>query len=204
MRWRSLREAGSRRALGPARDVGRDVKHTRNHRRRGQAIGHPIAAFDDPASARTSQGWIRSWRRQSFVGRRSDSFLGSFEVTQQVDGCFQPPFRFEMLHQAVELSFGFRSKRDHALRWRAGLSRLACIRAMLARRRSSTGSSGTICPASICASLRSSDASIQSGGRLSGTVSIDRKLAEDRQSCQRWHKGVAMEREPRPGGARTP
>jgi hypothetical protein len=44
-----------------------------------------------------------------------------------------------MRNQSVELIFGFSP---------------ACIRAMLARSRSSAGSSGAVCPAAICASLR--------------------------------------------------
>src|SRR6202167_4975847 len=62
-------------------------------------------------------------------------------------------------------------KRNHPLgEGVLGFSSLACIRAMLERSRSSTGSNGTVCPAAIWASLRARLAAIDSGTGLSGDV----------------------------------
>jgi len=75
-----------------------------------------------------------------------------------------------MRDQGVKLSFGFGTKSNHALGEGVFDFSSACIRAMLARSRSSTGSSGTVCPAAICASLGATLAAIDSGTGLSGDM----------------------------------
>jgi hypothetical protein len=75
-----------------------------------------------------------------------------------------------MRNQGVKLGFGLGTQCDHAFGEGVFGFSSACIRAMLARSRSSTGSSGTVCPAAICASLRARLAAIDSGTGLSGAV----------------------------------
>ncbi len=81
-----------------------------------------------------------------------------------------------MGHQAINLGFGFTTEGNHALRARSGFTLPDCIWLMRTRSRSSTGSIGTVSPASAWASLRSSDSTIQRGGVLSAMVSMGSDL----------------------------
>ena len=75
-------------------------------------------------------------------------------------------------NEGIKLGFRLGAKRNHASGEDAFGFSSACIRAMLARSRSSTGSSGTVCPAAICASLRARLAATNSGTGLSGDMSF--------------------------------
>src|SRR5208282_2864484 len=96
-----------------------------------------------------------------------------------------------MHYEGVKLSLGFGTERNHPL----GVGVLSfsssafCMRAMLERSRSSTGSSGTVCPAAICASLRARLAVMDSGMGLSG---------ETRFMGEFYHKAPRSARENRP------
>jgi hypothetical protein len=189
---------------GSARDVGGDVKHSGNNRRRGHAVGHPVAPLDDPSPVMVSQSWIRAGRQQSCFGRGGIAGLGPFEGTKQVCGRLQASFGREMVYQPIDVGFSFSAERDHASGGHPGLLWAARIRAMLARSRSRTGSSGTIFPDFICASLRSSDSCIQLGGSLSGTFSMGLRIGRDWRNCQRAHQAARMDRRPNPVGNRVP
>jgi hypothetical protein len=175
-------------------DIGGDIKHPRNHWGRGQTIGDPVAAFDDPPAPIALQGRIRSGCRQSCVGCNSDAILCSLKGEQEVDCSFHPSNGFEVRYQAADMNFGFRAERDHVFCVRPGSVWTACIRAMLARRRSRTGSSGTISPAAICASLRSSDSDIQPSVVLSSTASMDTKLGRNGRNCQQIRRWTTSDR----------
>ena len=91
---------------------------------------------------------------------------------EEIDRGLDAAERLVMRNQGVKLGFGFGTKGNHPLGEGGvlGFSSAACIRAMVERSRSSTGSNGTVCPAAICASLRASLAAIDSGTGLSGDV----------------------------------
>ena len=77
-----------------------------------------------------------------------------------------------MRNEGIRLGFRLGTKCNHALGEGVFGSSSACIRAMLARSWSSTGSSGAVCPAAICASLRARLAAIDLGTGLSGDMSF--------------------------------
>jgi hypothetical protein len=87
---------------------------------------------------------------------------------QEVDGCSDPFLSFVVGNEPINMEFGFGAKGDHTLLavFGSACDGLAFIRAILARSLSRTGSSGTVWPAAICASLRSNDSTSQFGGVL--------------------------------------
>lgn len=95
---------------------------------------------------------------------------------QEVDGRRNPFLCLVMRNEPINLGFSFGGKGNHASRAVFGFECgcLVFMRAMLARSRSRTGSMGTVRPDAICASLRSSDSAIQSGG----VISVEPSMAE--------------------------
>lgn len=158
--------------LKAAGDIGGDIEHAGDDRRRGQAIGYPVALLDDPTAAVPTQGRIRPRCEEPSFWSGRNAIPGIFKRLQQIDRRLDASFRLEMRNQTVNLGLGFGTEPNHALgvRW-ASVFR-ARIRSMLALTRSSTGSIGTISPAAIWASLRSSKSTIHCGGAFSGNLSM--------------------------------
>ena len=119
---------------------------------------------------RNARGRIGARRGQASLRLFQDSRLRSFKRVEEIDRRFDAAQRLLMRNQGVKLGFGFGTEGNHALGVSGAGFSSACIRAMLARSRSSTGLSGTVCPAAICASLRARRAAIDSGTGLSGQV----------------------------------